>query len=171
MSRTMEMPKGVEWTAHSLVVLEVIGDQRPVSSAVLATIFDLSPSYLHKQLQKLVSHDVMTSVPGPTGGFVLARPASEITLADVVAALSGPAPVFRCTEIRCRGVFADREQEIRAGGLCGINAAMLHAEAAWRASLTVVTIAALAAGVPDRDRNAMLHAAGVETSTEKGNRR
>lgn len=162
------MPKGVEWTAHSLVVLEVVGDRGPVSSSVLARIFDLSPSYLHKQLQKLVAHGLLASESGPTGGFALTRPASEITLADVVAALSGPAPVFRCTEIRCRGIFADRAEEIRAGGLCGINAVMLQAEQSWRASLATVTIATLAAGVPDRDRQAMLHAAGVETFTEKG---
>lgn len=168
MSRTMEMPKGVEWTAHSLVVLEVIGDHRPVSSAVLATIFDLSPSYLHKQLQKLVTSGLMSSIPGPTGGFVLARPAAEITLADVVAALSGPAPVFRCTEIRCQGVFADRADEIRAGGLCGINAAMLQAEQTWRSSLAAVTIAALAAGVPDYDRHAMNAAADGRATTKKG---
>lgn len=162
------MPKGVEWTAHSLVVLEVVGGQRAVSSAVLARIFELSPSYLHKQLQKLVGHGLVDSTPGPTGGFVLARPAAEITLADVVAALSGPAPVFRCTEIRCRGIFADRAEQIRAGGLCGINAAMLQAEETWRANLATTTIAALAAGVPDRDRHAMHDAAGAGTTTEKG---
>lgn len=162
------MPQGVEWTAHSLVVLEVIGDQRPVSSAVLARIFDLPPSYLHKQLQKLVAHGLVTSEPGPTGGFALARPAAEITLADVVAALSGPAPVFRCTEIRCRGVFADRAKEIRANGLCGINAAMLQAEQSWRASLAATTITMLAAGVPEYDRHAMSAAADGRATTKKG---
>lgn len=171
MSWTMEMPKGVEWTAHSLVVLEIAGDRRPVSSAVLAKIFDLPPSYLHKQLQKLVAHELVTSEPGPAGGFALARPAAEITLADVVAALSGPAPVFRCTEIRCQGIFADRAREIRAGGLCGINAAMLQAEESWRASLATTTIAMLAAGVPDRDRHAMHTAAGGRAITEKGSSR
>ena len=162
------MPKGVEWAAHSLVVLDVVNGRQAVSSAVLAKIFDLSPSYLHKQLQKLVSHGLMNSEPGPTGGFVLSRPTTEMTLADVVAALSGPAPVFQCTEIRCRGIFSDRAKEIQAGGSCSINAAMLQAEQSWRASLAAVTIAQLAAGVPDRDRKAMLHAAGVETITEKG---
>lgn len=164
----MEMPKGVEWAAHSLVVLDVVSGRQAVSSGAMAKIFDLSPSYLHKQLQKLVSHGLMNSEPGPTGGFVLSRPTTEITLADVVAALSGPAPVFRCTEIRCRGIFSDRAKEIQASGLCGINAAMLQAEQSWRASLAAVTIAELAVGIPDRDRQSMLRAAGVETITEKG---
>lgn len=167
----MEMPKGVEWTAHSLVVLEVIGGRRPITSPALARIFDLSPSYLHKQLQKLVAHELVTSEPGPAGGFALARSAAEITLNDVVAALSGPAPVFRCSEIRCRGVFAEHADQIRAGGLCGINAAMLQAEQSWRDSLEATTIAHLAAGVPDREVHTMQEAAGLDTNTEKGTRR
>lgn len=164
----MEMPKGVEWAAHSLVVLDVVGGRRAVSSATLAKIFDLSPSYLHKQMQKLVSYGLVDSEPGPTGGFLLARPSTEITLADVVAALSGPAPVFRCTEIRCRGIFAERADEIRTSGLCGINSAMLRAEESWRASLATITIAALAAEVPGRDRRAMEAAAGLATANKEG---
>lgn len=135
------MPKGVEWAAHSLVVLEIIGGQRAASSAALATIFELSPSYLYKQLQKLVSYGLVTSEPGFTGGFALARSTAEITLADVVAALSGPAPVFPCTKVRCGGVFADRVEVIRAGGLCGINSAKLQAEESWHAGLAATTIA------------------------------
>lgn len=163
----MQVPKGVEWAAHSLVVLEVLGGHQAVSSATLARIYHLSASYLHKHLQKLAAHNLLLSIPGLTGGFTLNRPASRITLADVVAALSGKEPVFRCTEIRCRGIFSHQANAISSGGLCGISAAMVRAESAWRASLTETTIADLAAGVPVQSKKAMESVTGVRV-IEKG---
>lgn len=161
--QNMQLTKGVEWAAHSLVVLEVLGGQRALTSATLAEIYDLSPSYLHKHLQKLASHGLLSSTSGPTGGFALSRPGDQITLADVVAALSGEAPVFRCTEIRCQGIFNQQAKQIAAGGLCGINAAMMRAELAWRSSLTTTTIADLAAGVPEHSKKAIERSTGVHT--------
>lgn len=163
----MQLPKGVEWAAHSLVVLELVGADRAVTSSTLAQIYDLSASYLHKHLQKLAAHGVVSSLPGPTGGFVLNRPGDQITLADVVAALSGEGPVFRCAEIRCRGIFSQQADQIAAGGLCAINAAMLRAEQAWHSSLTITTIADLAAGVPENAKQAIERMTGTSTA-QKG---
>lgn len=148
----MQLPKGVEWTAHCLVVLEQLGSTRQVTSTALAAVFGLSPAYLNKHLQKLASHGLVISAPGRAGGFTLARPAGEITLADVVDALDGRGPIFRCTEIRCQGLFADRAAEIKASGPCRIAAAMREAEDAWRASLSTVSITDLVAGVDDHSR-------------------
>lgn len=149
----MQLPNGVEWTAHCLVVLEQLGSTRSVPSAALAEVYGLSPSYLNKHLQKLASHGLVVSTPGQAGGFALARPAEEITLADVVDALDGRGPIFRCIEIRCQGLFKERSAEIKASGPCRIAAAMRHAEDAWRSSLSQVSITDLAAGVDVRSRH------------------
>jgi DNA-binding IscR family transcriptional regulator len=76
---------------------------------------------------------VLESVPGPAGGYRLAREPSRISLLDIVLAVEGAQPAFRCGEIRRRGpvklpasVYAKP---------CGINVAMLRAEKAWRAAL------------------------------------
>lgn len=45
--------------------------------------------YLGKVLQKLARAGLLRSRRGKNGGFVLGRPASEITLADVVVAIEG----------------------------------------------------------------------------------
>lgn len=148
----MQLPNGVEWTAHCLVVLEQLGSTRPVPSSALAEVYGLSATYLNKHLQKLASHGLVASTPGQAGGFTLARPAEEISLADVVEALDGRGPIFRCTEIRCQGLFADRAAKIRASGTCRIAAAMRRAEDAWRASLTRVSITDLAGGVDAHSR-------------------
>ncbi|MFC4002655.1 RrF2 family transcriptional regulator [Prauserella oleivorans] len=163
----MELPKGVEWAAHALVVLHVVGDDRPLSSAGLARVFDLSPTYLNKHLQKLAAAGLVTSVPGASGGFRLARGADEISLHDVVAALGSAGPLFRCKEIRCQGAFADQKSQILAQGLCGINRAMLQAEDAWRSSLRSVSIAALASGVGAASRTRMFQVTGLEPTTQE----
>lgn len=148
----MQLPKGVEWAAHSLVVLELTRPPHPVSSSRLAEAYALSATYLNKHLQRLVRVGLLSSTSGPSGGFTLIRPGNEITLADVVEGLEGSARLFRCTEIRCNGVFRDRGATVRAAGPCGIDAAMAAAEEAWRGHLATVTIADLAAGVDERSR-------------------
>ena len=45
--------------------------------------------FLGKVLQKLARAGLLRSRRGRTGGFVLGRPASEVTLADVVLAVEG----------------------------------------------------------------------------------
>ena len=45
--------------------------------------------FLGKVLQKLARAGLLRSKRGRTGGFVLGRPASEITLADIVLAVEG----------------------------------------------------------------------------------
>ncbi|TFB82786.1 Rrf2 family transcriptional regulator [Cryobacterium levicorallinum] len=143
----MQLPKGVEWAAHCLVVLERLTEDHPVANSTLAEVYGLSPTYLNKHLQALTRHGLLISMPGSAGGFTLSRPASEITLADVVEALEGGGPIFRCTEIRCDGLFQPHSAEIRASGPCAIAAAMWTAEQAWRHSLAAVSITDLVQGV------------------------
>ena len=162
----MELPKGVEWAAHALVVLDVAGGPA-VPSAGIAKVFDLSPTYLNKHMQKLAAAGLVTSAPGAAGGFRLARPSAAVTLHDVVAALGSAEPLFHCSEIRCQGAFADQRDRILAGGLCGINRAMQAAEQAWRSSLKTVSIADLAAGVDPAARIRMLKAAGLEPESQE----
>lgn len=152
----MELPKGVEWGAHALVVLHRLSDQGPVQVRAIAEVYGLPVPYLTKQMQAMVQHGLVTSLRGAGGGHILARLAAEISLADVVEAVNGPQPVFRCTEIRCQGVFADKAETVRASGPCGIAQAMHQAEAAWKAALTSVTIADLAAGIDQDSHQRML---------------
>ena len=48
---------------------------------------NISFHFLTKILQELKRHGIMTSYRGPNGGVSLARPASEITLMDMINAI------------------------------------------------------------------------------------
>lgn len=138
------MGSGVEWALHSCLHLAWAGD-RAVTAARLATVHDLSPTSLNKHLQALVRAGIVRSTSGPTGGFTLARDPASITVLDVVDAIEGSAPAFRCTEIRQRG-------ELAAGRAapsepCSIAAAMERADEAWRSALAATTLADLSGDV------------------------
>ncbi|HEY8489981.1 MAG TPA: Rrf2 family transcriptional regulator [Dehalococcoidia bacterium] len=139
----MKLSEGVEWGLHCAVLLATVPPGAVLSGAALAEYHGVSESYLQKHLQALVRAGILESVPGPKGGFRLARPADRITVLDVVTAIDGGQPAFRCTEIRQRGPAG---LEPAAYPLpCAIHAVMLRAESAWRQVLRSQTVADLAA--------------------------
>lgn len=135
------MSDGVEWAIHCCTVLALLPGETALPAARLAEFHGVPPAYLAKQLQALARAGIAESVPGARGGYRLARPADEITLLDVVHAVDGPEPAFRCTEIRQRGPAAVDPCEYRA--TCAIARAMGKAEAAWRNELRGQTVGAI----------------------------
>lgn len=127
------MSEGVEWALHCCILLSW-ADRDAIPAAKLAEYYDLPAAYLNKQLQALARAGILMSVSGPRGGFCLARSPERISLLDVVAAIEGPEPPFRCTEIRKRGPSgAGRQGAFRLP--CSIAVAMQKAELAWRRTL------------------------------------
>ena len=70
---------------------------------------------------------------------------ADVTVLDVVEAIDGEEPAFRCTEIRRRGPTALPAREYRFP--CGIHRVFNRADEAWRAELAATTIADLVVGV------------------------
>lgn len=135
------MSEGVEWVLHSCTVLATLPSDQALPAAKLAEFHDVAPAYLAKHLQACAAAGIVVSLPGPRGGYRLARPPAEITLLDVVQAVDGAEHAFRCSEIRQRGPVAGDPSAYRRP--CGIARAMWRAEAAWRAELAGTTIADL----------------------------
>jgi Rrf2 family protein len=138
----MRLGEGVEWAAHCTVFLAGLDDDETLSAARLAEYHGVPAPYLAKALQALASAGLVSSQTGRRGGYRLARPADEITLLDVVFAVEGDEPAFRCTEIRQRGPA--RVPSADYPPMCGIAAAMQRAETAWRAELASTTVADIA---------------------------
>ncbi|WP_327588324.1 Rrf2 family transcriptional regulator [Nonomuraea sp. NBC_00507] len=137
----MRTGKGVEWAMHTLLNLAWSGGGEPVATAQLAAGHDLSVSYLNKLLQQLVKAGLLESVPGARGGFRLARPLVAVSVLDVVLAIEGDAPLFRCTEIRQCGTIGERCPDSSFSEPCAVKIAMGRAEAAWRQALAEQSLA------------------------------
>lgn len=141
----MKLSEGVEWGVHCAVLLAVLPPGATLAGRDLAAFHGVSDSYLLKHLQALAAAGILESVPGPKGGYRLARAPEEVTLLAMVQAIEGRQPAFRCTEIRQRGPAG-----LEAAAYprpCGIHAAMARAEVAWRKELRAVTLADLVAQV------------------------
>ncbi len=137
----MKLGDGVEWALHCCTLLALLPGDAALPAARLAAFHGVPAAYLAKHLQALSRAGIVEAVAGPRGGYRLARPAADVTLLDVVEAIEGVAPAFRCTEIRQRGPASLPAREYRVA--CSITRAMHRAEDAWRAELRAQTIADL----------------------------
>ncbi len=137
----MKLGDGVETAIHCVASLASLDGTQVMPAAALATYYGVSSSYLVKHLKLLVADNILASVPGPHGGYRLARSAHQISLLDIVLSVEGAEPAFRCKEIRKNGpCLPDGDIFPKP---CGINVAMLKAEQAYRDELRKITIAAL----------------------------
>lgn len=142
----MKLSEGVEWGLHCATVLALLPERTTLPTKALAEYHGVSETYLAKHLQAMANAGIIESVPGPKGGYRLARPAEKITLLDVVDAIEGREPAFRCTEIRQRGPIPLEPAIVRVP--CMIHVAMARAEKLWRAELRSQTIANIVSKLP-----------------------
>jgi len=63
------------------------GGELPVSIRIIAQNQDLSVKYLEHIMKKLVAADLVKSIRGPKGGYVLSRGADEITVGSILRLL------------------------------------------------------------------------------------
>lgn len=71
-------------------------ESRPVALADIAARQDISLSYLEQLFAKLRRGGLVTSVRGPGGGYRLARPSTELRIADIILAVDEPIAATRC---------------------------------------------------------------------------
>jgi Rrf2 family protein len=145
----MKLGDGVEQAIHSMAMLACLEDASTLSAAALAEYHGVSPSYLLKHMQALSAANLVDTVPGPKGGYRLKRKPDDISLLDIVLAVEGPQPAFRCNEIRQRGPNPLPVRYFEKP--CGIAAKMLAAERVYRAELAKTSITDLMQDLQDTD--------------------
>ncbi len=70
--------------------------QGPISIPVLAEVQCIPPRFLENILLQLKQSGILQSVRGKEGGYLLARPASLVTVGDVLRAVEGPLYPITC---------------------------------------------------------------------------
>jgi len=68
----------------------------PVTLAVVSERQKISLSYLEQLFGKLRRHGLVESVRGPGGGYNLARPATGVSVADIIVAVDEPIDATKC---------------------------------------------------------------------------
>jgi FeS assembly SUF system regulator len=90
--------------ADYAVVLMTAAARRPAGARLSATELagetGVPLPTTQKIMRQLAGSGLLTSARGVSGGFALAKPASDITLADIVEAVEGPIAMTVCSEGR-----------------------------------------------------------------------
>jgi Rrf2 family protein len=136
----------VDYALRAVVELASVGgtSHGPVTAERLATGQDIPPKFLESILLQLRRAGIVHSQRGPDGGYWLAKPAEDISLAEVIRVIDGP-------------LANVRGQRPEALGYQGTAAALQEVWIALRASereiLELVTVAHVAKGqLPKRVR-------------------
>jgi Rrf2 family protein len=139
----MELPQTVEWALHCCWLLAQAPDDESLTARRLAEFYGLPEPYLAKVLKALTSANLLTARSGSRGGYRLARDPEQISALDIIIAVDGQRPMFRCAEIRQNGPVGLTPAQCRH--TCGIASLMHRAEHAWRDQLASTSLADLLA--------------------------
>ena len=71
-------------------------EQGPVTLASISERQSISQSYLEQLFGKLRKHNIVVAVRGPGGGYNLAQPSAQITIADIIEAVDESVDSTRC---------------------------------------------------------------------------
>lgn len=139
----MRLSARVDYALRAVVELATAAEG-PLTAERIAKAQEIPPKFLESILLQLRRGGVVHAQRGPEGGYWLARPAGDITLADVIRLIDGPLAHIR----------GQRPEDL---GYQGAAAALQEVWIALRASereiLELVTVADVATGkLPDRVR-------------------
>lgn len=80
----------------AMLDLALRGGKNPVTLAGISERQDISLSYLEQLFSRLRRHELVESVRGPGGGYYLARPLGEVSVADIIRAVDEPIDSTQC---------------------------------------------------------------------------
>ncbi len=87
---------------RTLVLLAEQKGDSPLPISEMTGLIGLSDKSLEQLLMSLRRAGLVRSVRGANGGFLLGRPASKISLKDVMTAIQGPIRLCDCTVADCQ---------------------------------------------------------------------
>jgi Rrf2 family protein len=137
----MRITAKADYAVRAAVELVAASEESPRKADSVAGAQAIPPSFLENILNQLKSAGIVRSQRGPEGGWWLARPADEISLADVIRAVEGPLASIR----------GERPEALRyAGTAAPMQQVWIALRANLRGVLERVSLAQVASGeLPD----------------------
>ena len=133
----MNISAKADYAICAAVALAADDGDAPVKGEALARSQDIPTKFLENIMGDLRKAGIVSSQRGAVGGYWLARPADEITLADVIRAVDGPLANVRGTR---------PEQTAYHGVTEALVDVWIAVRASLRSVLEAVTLADVVAG-------------------------
>ncbi|MBA7669850.1 HTH-type transcriptional regulator CymR [subsurface metagenome] len=86
---------------RAMVALALHYGEGPVSVNSISKEEGISPDYIEQLFIKLRRKGLIKSRRGPEGGFLLARPPSQIRVGDIIRGIEEPITLAPCVEENC----------------------------------------------------------------------
>jgi Rrf2 family protein len=94
MSKVFALSEAASIAIHSMVLIARSANGMNVLKVAEVTGF--SKNHIAKVLQRLVKNDMLKSVRGPAGGFMMKKNPGHISLLDVYESIEGPLEINDC---------------------------------------------------------------------------
>lgn len=133
----MRISAKADYAVRAAVELAAATGEKPVKAERIATAQDIPLNFLENILGELRHSGIVRSHRGAEGGFRLAKPAEEISIADVIRAVEGPLASVR---------GGPPEQSAYPGASAALPRVWIAVRANLRAVVEHVTVADVAAG-------------------------
>ena len=130
----MRLTTYTDYSLRMLIYLAVHSDRRPTIAEIAAS-YGISKNHLTKVAHNLGLGGYVTTARGRGGGLVLARPAAEIGLGEVVRAMEPDMAIVPCFNAGAGGCVI--------APACKLKGALYRAQAAFMAVLDDHTLADL----------------------------
>lgn len=94
----MKLSTKSRYALEALVYMALYSDGNPMTASEIAAGTELSVGYLEQIFFRLRKADLLKTVRGKAGGFLLSLPPEEVTAGGVVRALEGTLVPVACAE-------------------------------------------------------------------------
>jgi Rrf2 family transcriptional regulator, iron-sulfur cluster assembly transcription factor len=98
------------YAVMAMVDLAATSQGSPIALADIAERQEISLSYLEQLFAKLRKGGLVKSVRGPGGGYLLAHPADETRVSDIILAVDEPIRTTRCANGTPQGCRTNRSR-------------------------------------------------------------
>ncbi len=133
----MRISAKADYAVRAAVELAAATGEKPVKAERIATAQDIPLNFLENILGELRHSGIVRSHRGAEGGFRLARPAEDISIADIIRAVEGPLASVR---------GGPPEQSEYTGASEALPRVWIAVRASLRAVVEHVTVADVAHG-------------------------
>jgi Rrf2 family protein len=94
MAKIFSMSEAASIGIHSMVL--IARNEDGINAVKIAEQTGSSKNHISKVAQRLVKNDLLKSVRGPSGGFMLKKSAADITLLEIYESIEGPLDITDC---------------------------------------------------------------------------
>jgi Rrf2 family protein len=98
MQHPLQISRKIDYGLRAMVFLASLPAGEVIPFREVARRMDVPEEFLAKILKTLVGKKLVHSTRGARGGYRLARPASELSMLDVIEAVEGPVRVNVCQD-------------------------------------------------------------------------